>query len=453
MSRLRTAAMALVILSCSCTGQATTVTSTPSPSPSPSPVVFGTPQYRALWVDAFHDGIKSPAQVEKLVADAHRANLNALMVQVRKAGDAYFNQSDEPRAADIKGPADFDPLAYVIRLAHGANPRIEVHAWLNTFFAGQSSKVYLEHGDSWGNRADDGSAGGYLDPGVPEVQVYTHRVFMNVARNYDVDGLHMDFVRYPGSAWGYSPESLSLFKLETGAQSVPSPSDEAWQAWRRARVTDFVRDLHDDLKKENPAVKLSGALICFGNGPQTAAEWTGTAAYRSVFQDWASWLAKGYLDFGVPMNYDSDWSGLEKRWFDRWLNFEKDSGFSNRIVTGVGAFLNYPDGTLAQMTRVLAPSASGHRLLGVAIYSYGSTSVYGTDDFYRSPDLAAGLPRQPYGGGLKNEAALAQRARTFNDWFVTQLSQPDYYRDVQLGWVQTVPVFTLPALVPSIVSP
>jgi uncharacterized lipoprotein YddW (UPF0748 family) len=386
--------------------------------------VYGTPQYRALWVDAFHDGIKSPAQVEKLVADAHRANLNALMVQVRKAGDAYFNQSDEPRAADIKGPADFDPLAYVIRLAHAANPRIEVHAWLNTFFAGQSSKVYLQHGDSWGNRADDGSAGGYLDPGVPEVQVYTHRVFMDVARNYDVDGLHMDFVRYPGSAWGYSPESLSLYKLETGAQVVPSP-----------------------------AVKLSGALICFGNGPLTAADWTGTAAYRSVFQDWASWLAKGYIDFGVPMNYDSDWSGLEKRWFDRWLNFEKNSGFSNRIVTGVGAFLNYPDGTLAQITRVLAPSAPGHQLLGVAIYSYGSTSVYGTDDFYRSPDLAAGLPRQPYSGGLKNEAALAQRARTFNDWFITQLSQPDYYRDVQLGWVATAPVFTLPALVPSIASP
>jgi hypothetical protein len=102
---------------------------------------------------------------------------------------------------------------------------------------------------------------------------------------------------------------------------------------------------------------------------------------------------------------------------------------------------------------VLAPSAPGHQLLGVAIYSYGSTSVYGTDDFYRSPDLAAGLPRQPYSGGLKNEAALAQRARTFNDWFITQLSQPDYYRDVQLGWVATAPVFTLPALVPSIASP
>src|SRR2546425_7795594 len=160
MSRLRAAAIALVILSCSCTGQATTATSTPSPSPSPSPVVFGTPQYRALWVDAFHDGIKSRAQVEKLVSDAHRANLNALIVQVRKRGDAYFNIGDEPRATDIQGPADFDPLESVIRLAHAMTPRIEIHAWLNTFFVGGTSAVYKLHSDEWGNRASDGSPGG-----------------------------------------------------------------------------------------------------------------------------------------------------------------------------------------------------------------------------------------------------------------------------------------------------
>src|ERR1700738_3743903 len=144
-------------MSFSCTGQnaASTPTIIPTPSPPPSPIVYGPSQYRALWVDAFHDGMKSPAQVEKLVADAHRANLNALIVQVRKAGDAYFNVSDEPRASDIQGPPDFDPLAYVIRLAHASTPRIEVHAWLNTFFAGESSAVFVQHGDQWGNRGSD----------------------------------------------------------------------------------------------------------------------------------------------------------------------------------------------------------------------------------------------------------------------------------------------------------
>ena len=422
-------------------------------TPAPSPLVVGPRQYRALWVDAFHDGMKSPAQAEKLVADAHRANLNALIVQVRKAGDAYFNRSDEPRASDIQGPPDFDPLAYVIRLAHASRPRIEVHAWLNTFFAGQASRVYLDHGAAWGNRANDGATSGYLDPGVPEVQIYTHQVFMDVARNYDVDGLHMDFVRYPGATWGYSAESVALFMLETGAQTTPGPADESWKAWRRDRVTAFVRDLHDELKLAHPGVKLSGALICFGGGPATIADWPRTSAFSSVFQDWSAWLTKGYLDFGVPMNYDSDWDPREKGWFNRWLNYEKDAGFADRVVTGLGAFLNYPENTLAQITRALAPSARGNRVLGVAIYSYGSTSVYGSDDFYGYPDFAAGLPRQPYFDGITTREALDQRAQKFNDLFMAQLSQPDSYRDVQIGQVATSPVFTLPAAVPSLLGP
>src|ERR1700730_14418448 len=141
----RRSAVLLIVALLACAAQ--NAAASPAPTPSPSPIVLGPSQYRALWVDAFHDGMKSPAQVEKLVADAHRANLNALIVQVRKAGDAYFNRSDEPRASDIQGPPDFDPLAYVIQLAHASIPRIEVHAWLNTFFAGESSAVYTQHGD------------------------------------------------------------------------------------------------------------------------------------------------------------------------------------------------------------------------------------------------------------------------------------------------------------------
>ena len=417
-------------------------------SSTPAQAASAPPQYRALWVDAFHDGMKSPAQVEKLVADTKRANLNTLIVQVRKRGDAYFNHSIEPRATDISGPSDFDPLEYLLRLAHGSTPRIEVHAWVNVYFAGETSLVYTTQGDQWGTRANDGASSGFLDPGVPEVGIYLQRIFVDLARNYDIDGLHLDYVRYPGVTWGYSPSAIGLYMLQTGATRTPGPADPNWQAWRRARVTGFVRDLSHELKQEKPSLKLSGALICYGGGPADAAGWIYTSAYSSVFQDWRNWLIKGYLDFGVTMNYDSDWSTREKAWFDRWLGFDKDSGFANRVVIGVGAFLNYPEDTLAQIRRVLAASTGGNRVLGVAIYSYASTSVYGSDDFYGSTDLAGGLPRQPYSGGIKDQAGLAARARTFNDSFMTQLSHPDFYRDVKLGWVGTQPVFTQAASVP-----
>jgi uncharacterized lipoprotein YddW (UPF0748 family) len=455
--RWRAAGVTLLVASLiACTSQAPAATATsspspaPSPSPSPSPIALGPPQYRALWVDAFHDGIKSPAQVEKLVADAHRGNLNALIVQVRKRGDAYFNRSDEPRATDIQGPPEFDPLAYVIQLAHASTPRIEVHAWLNTFFTGDSGYVYSLHNKAWGLRSNTGAKSGFLDPGVPDVLTYTHKIFMDVAKNYDVDGLHMDYVRYPGPEWGYNPQAVALFMSQTGATATPAPEDEAWKAWRRGRVTAFVRDLHADLMRVKPNVKLSGALIAFGGAPATAADWPLTSAYGSVFQDWYGWLANRYIDFGVPMNYDSDWDSLEQAWFGRWLDFEKDSGFGNRILTGVGGFMNYPEDTLAQIRRALTPSARGNRLLGIAIYSYGSTSVYGNADYYNSAALAAGLPRQPYFAGISHRQSPTARGRVFNSAFMNQLSRPDLYWDVERGWIATKGVFTRPAAVPAL---
>jgi len=418
------------------------------PVPASPAQAAGPPQYRALWVDAFHAGMKSPEQVEKLVADAQRANINTLIVQVRKRGDAYFNRSLEPRASDIQGPMDFDPLEYLLRLAHAAAPRIEVHGWVNVYFAGQSSLVYAQHASVWGNTANDGATSGFLDPGVPEVAIYTHRLFVDLVRNYDVDGLHLDFVRYPGATWGYSASAVELYKLQSGVTRTPGPADPKWQAWRRDRVTAFVRDLRQELKLVKPSLKLSAALICFGGGPYNAAGWGSTSAYTSVYQDWRAWLVKGYLDFGVTMNYDSDWNGQQKAWFDRWIAFEKDSGFANRVVVGVGAFLNYPENTLAQIRRALAASTGGNRVLGVAIYSYASTSVYGSDDYYGSTDLAGGLPRQPYAGGITSPSGLASRAQSFNDLFMTQLSHAASYNDVQLGTIATQPVFTQAAAVP-----
>lgn len=455
-ARWRAVSAALLVMSvvaCSAQPEATAAISpspSASPSPSPSPIALGAPQFRALWVDAFHDGMKSPAQVEKLVADAHRANLNALIVQVRKRGDAYFNQSDEPRATDIQGPPEFDPLAYVIQLAHASTPRIEVHAWLNTFFVGDTTYVFAHHRSAWGSLSNTGTKSGFFDPGVPDVLTYTHKVFMDVAKNYDVDGLHMDYVRYPSVEWGYNPTAVALYKVQTGATAAPALDDEAWKAWRRARVTSFVRDLHADLKRVKPNVKLSGALIAYGGGPASAADWPLTSAYGSVFQDWYGWLANRYIDFGVVMNYDSDWDSLEQAWFGRWLNFEKDSGFANRILTGVGGFMNYPEDTLAQIRRALAPSPQGNRLVGIAIYSYGSTSVYGNADYYNSDAMAAGLPRQPYYAGISHRQSPTARGRLFNNAFMNQLARPALYWDVERGWVATKGVFTRPALVPSL---
>jgi uncharacterized lipoprotein YddW (UPF0748 family) len=157
---------------------------------------------------------------------------------------------------------------------------------MNVYFTGESSLVYTMHGKDWGNKTNDGLTSGFLDPGVPEVAIYTHRVFMDVVRNYDIDGIHLDYVRYPGSTWGYSPASVALYRLQTGTTRVPDPADPKWQAWRRARVTNFVRDLGHEMKLEKPNLKLSGALICFGSGPADASGWSLASSLHVGVQDW-----------------------------------------------------------------------------------------------------------------------------------------------------------------------
>lgn len=405
------------------------------------------PRYQAMWVDAFHDGIHSKSQIAQLVDTAVRANVNTLIVQVRKAGDAYYRRSLEPAAWDIFAPPSFDPLAYLIQEAHRTSPRIAVWAWVNTFYVGSQSQVYFRHGADWANRQNDGTAGPYLDPGNTAVRDYTRRVLMHLAESYDLDGLHLDFVRYPeGGSWGYSPAAVAAFDAAAGRTGTPDPSDEAWQQWRRDQVTAFVRDLHADLKTHRPKQLLSAALIPWGPAPVDDTSWRQTRAYSEVFQDWAGWLRAGFLDLAVPMNYNEQWTRSGAGWFGQWIEWEKDQ-FAQRALIGVGAYFNYPEDTLAQLREALAPSLAGSNAGGAAIYSYASTSLYGTEDYWGDPQSAADLPRQPYAAGL-DAAGLAVRAGQFNQLFWSLLTRPGSYVDPAIGPIATQPAFTRPAPVP-----
>lgn len=419
------------------------------PAPEAPVVLSGPPQYRALWVDAFHAGIRSKAEVDQLIKRAHEGNINALFVQVRRAGDAYFLRGVEPEVDDSDlAPPPYDALAYVLYRAHTANPPIEVHAWMNTFYVGNQSQVQRYYRSQWGQRTDDGTAGPYLDPGAPGARAYTQEVFSEVVRRYPVDGVHMDFVRYPeGGNWGYSPDGIAAFNQATGRSGSPDPNDPAFQQWRRDQVTALVKGVHDAVKRIRPSVKVSAALIAYGPGPKSLDDWHRSRSYNEVYQDWVTWMAEGYLDLALVMNYDRDSSPSQHQWYRDWIEFEKDHQGQARLLVGVGAFDNYPEDTFAQVQAALAPSASGNTPLGVAIYSYASTSLYGTDDFYLHPDDQGYLPRQPYAPD-RSPAALAARAAQFNGWFWTALSQPSSYTDPALGTVSTRPVFTAPVGVP-----
>jgi uncharacterized lipoprotein YddW (UPF0748 family) len=377
------------------TAVATTGTQTLAPTLVPLPSATAEPQdppeLRAVWVDAFHDGFKTAQQVDDLVAWARRANLNALFVEVRRRGDAYYLKSFEPRAEDPNLAPDFDALQYLIEKAHQGPQRLQVHAWLATLpiwwqrdtppaapnhpfnlhgldaDPDQTWLMYRDDGQAWAGNDNGGIY--YLDPGNPDVQDYTTQVYLNLLRNYDVDGLHLDQIRYyEGDAlrWGYNPTSVARFNaaFDRDASSQPAPADPDWIAWRRNQVTALVRRIYTQAKALKPNVAVTAAVVTWGRGPLTDGDWQKQAPYAAVLQDWRTWLQDGIVDYLLPMNYFRE-NGEQSTWFDNWTQWQVTYGGRKNVVLGLGSYLNSQDGAMAQLARARALGP-----LGIALYSY-----------------------------------------------------------------------------------
>ncbi|MCC6419373.1 MAG: family 10 glycosylhydrolase [Gemmataceae bacterium] len=391
-------------------------------------------EFRGLWVDAYREGFKTPAQVDRLIADARAANINALVVQVRRRGDALYARSLEPRAEDPDLAPDFDPLAYLVERAHAQEPRIEVHAWIitTTIWGNQNrppaspAHVYNQHGpgatgrEDWLTRREDGatwSRGYFIDPGHPDAARYTADVALNIVREYDVDGLHLDYIRYPeradGLSWGYNDTNVARFNARHAREGRPAGNDPLWAQWRRDQVTALVRSIYLGALAIKPQVKISTAVIPWGNGPATDADWKATSAYTSVYQDWRGWLEEGIVDQVMPMNYFRESAASQGAWFDRWVAWQRDHAYGRHVIPGVALYLNDPAESISQIRRALAPGAAGNRAAGVILYSYGATRA-GTPDTGSTPrplsaEVWAALT-QPgaANGGQPPFAALAQ---------------------------------------------
>lgn len=419
------------------------------------------PEVRALWVDAFRDGIKTPEQVDQLIQNALDANINTLIVQVRRRGDAYYNNSLEPRTEDPDLMPGFDALQYIIDKAH-AN-KIEVHAWLNTLVACKQDElpqdpnhVWNLHGpkasgrDNWVSyyRAPNKNGKGwskqlnpsfYLDPGHPDLVDYTVDVYLHVVKNYDIDGIHMDYSRYAGKEWGYNPTSVARYNARYGTTGMPEPDNPRWAAWRREQTAGLVRKIYLKAIALKPELKVSSAVVTWGDGPINTYDWVKTRAYTDVFQDWRSWLEEGIIDQVMPMNYFSEWNPKHQYWYDKWIEWEKDHQYGRQIVIGPGVFTQYIEQSLEQIRRAKAPSASGNYGAGVALFSYGASHAYSNKDFADRKE-AKELPRQPH-----------QFLPETNNWLFKLLSKEGSYPDPVLKTdVATKPIFPTPVEIPDL---
>ena len=389
-----------------------------------------------MWADTFHAGLRNSTETAALIAAARAANCNAVFVEVRKRGDAYYRNGLEPTATDVA--AGFDPLADLIQRGHTGSPRIEIHAWivsfniwnLETTAPSQPTHPFNLHPDwltensagaTWVGAA--GSSGNYMfDPGHPAVQQHTYDVCMDIVSRYDVDGLHLDYIRYPdynssgnNQPWGYNPVALSRFQKQTGTTGVPAATNATWLQWRRNQVSAVVRKLYLNTWSLKPNVRLSAALIVYGNAPTSLSlsAWQGSEAYARVLQDWRGWMEEGILDLACPMIY-----GTDNTRFDNWSDYAKDRKYSRACAPGMGWYLNTVPNTITQIGLARDTSANGNTAAGILGYSYAVPNSTSTSQASTWSQLVAG----PFPGAVAVPAMPWKTGTTYGHAMGTVLA-------------------------------
>lgn len=352
-------------------------------------------EIRGIWAECegVNSTLSSRAKIEEMVSRLGKGGFNTVFVQVYRGSKAWYRSgiADDAPYRQFCAQEKTSPLKAAIELAHKKG--IEVHAWVNMFrvWGDADAKMIRELGraavtrDSLGRsllgyRKESLPDGGYwLDPGDPAVRRRLVSIIEEILdRHPDVDGIHLDYTRYPYDEngkvdFGYGRASVARFKKIYGVDPFKCTAAQRalWDQWRRDQVTEFVRGAASAVHRRGK--QLSAATIADGK------------KYRSLtFQDWPRWLREGLIDSAVPMNYSSARS-LMGRNAEAILN--EVPGAKKRVVIGLGAYklLDSPDAILSQIKDCRNLGAGG-----VALFSY--------DNMTKHPSIFSFLGKRAFGG-------------------------------------------------------
>ncbi|MCX8052590.1 MAG: family 10 glycosylhydrolase [Armatimonadetes bacterium] len=328
-------------------------------------VVGNCAEFRGAWVTAWTSGFFTAEEIDNTIAAAKKAKLTALFIQVRKNGDAYYTSATEPRGDGIA--ADFDPLATMIKKAHAAG--LQVHAWVNAvrMWSAKTPPTDPRHivnrHPEWINKDADGAErateGLYLDPGIPEAREYIASVIEEIAKNYKVDGIHLDYIRYPGKNWGYSEAALRNYYAATGCSTKPDPDDPKWLHWKRDQVTELVKLIRRKVKAVRPKILLSASTITWGKCP---IDFRHSKPYAYVCQDWRKWLAEGLIDANCPMNYKQESNAEQAASFRKWLRGFVRWSSGKPTYVGVEVHINQTAEIMRQIDAIRRAKLGGFML-------------------------------------------------------------------------------------------
>ncbi len=359
-------------------------------------------QTRALWVT--RTTLTSPESIRQMVAAAQAGGFNTLLVQVRGRGDAYYAGTIEPRASELTGKPSFDPLATVLADGHAAG--LKVHAWVAVNLVSSSvslpasrdhviyrapewlmvprelaaemkkidlrSPAYIGRLARWTRAHASIVEGLYTSPLHPAAQDHTAAVIGEIAAKYPIDGVHLDYVRFPNADFDFSPAAIEQFKTaiapglsdrekrEAAAREPLDPAaypnlfPERWSDFRRSRLTSLVIKIRTAVRTARAGTLVSAAVV-----PDAQM------AFTDRLQDWRGWIDQSLLDVLCPMAYTTDAETFQKQ-----IAAARGYAGSRPVWAGIGAYQMPPAQTL---THIAAANRLG--VAGIILFSYESLAA------------------------------------------------------------------------------
>lgn len=292
-------------------------------------------EVRAVWLttnyglDWPRNKISADEQKHELIVlldSLQKYNFNTVIFQVRARGEVFYDSKIEPMASIIVpeeyGKPKFDPLKFAIEESHKRG--MECHAWLVTYPLGDDKQVR-----SLGSRSITKKNPSivkrykgewFLDPGNLKTDDYLMSIVQEIVTNYDVDGIHFDYIRYPNNT-GKFPDA-GMYRLYGKGKSLND--------WRRDNITRFVIKVYDWIKMKKPWVQVSSAPL--GRYRALEGNGGGWTALETVFQDAGKWMKMGKHDALYPMMYYKE--QLFYPFVDDWI----ENGNKRIVVPGLGAY-------------------------------------------------------------------------------------------------------------------
>jgi uncharacterized lipoprotein YddW (UPF0748 family) len=319
-------------------------------------------EFRAFWCHSAFGipGIEWDAAIQRLAENG----FTAILPNMLWGGVAFYQSKILPVAPEVAKRGDAIAKCVEACKKHG----LQVHVWKVNWNLGDAPQEFAGQMRSAGRlqRSSLGKEEPWLCPSHPANQQLEIDSMVEVARNYDVDGIHFDYIRYPDADHCYCAGCKQRFQQANNLTLVQwpqevlanGPSRQKWLEWRRDTITRVVKAVSEQARAAKPKIKLSAAV--FRNWPSDR---------DGVGQDWQLWCERGYLDFVCPMDYtESDAQ------FDNWVTRQQQWAANVPCYPGIGASATRlglgPDRVIGQIQLTRR-----HNTRGFVIFNYGATEA------------------------------------------------------------------------------